>query len=504
MKWTILSAAAAALMAACGGGGGGGPDFKTREELIDSETCKDCHEDHYREWSGSMHAYASDDPVFRAMNARGQRETDGALGDFCVKCHAPMAVREGATTDGLNLDDVPGQLKGVTCFFCHSVDSVDGAHNNPLVLADDLVMRGEYDDPVDNEAHPAAYSPLHDRDQADSAQLCGTCHDIVVDERAAIERTFTEWQASVFSQPGGATCGQCHMDQSTNLRPIADDENADVAARRYHSHMFPAIDVALTPDFPEADAQRDAVQSFLDSTLQSALCVAPFGAGEDAKTAIRVVLDNVAAGHGFPSGSAQDRRIWIEVVAYRGDEVVYQSGVVPEGELVTTPPDPPDPDRWLLRDCMLDADGNPVSMFWQADDYETNQLPAQVTFDANDPAFYKSHIVQFFPRDSRDPSAALIPGLIDRVTLRVLVQPMGLDVLGELVDSGDLSADIVDQMPTYEIDLGDGPVLEWTADTANQEYSDLDLHVTASCISLTNLNAAADKVPATNHTACQP
>ena len=500
MKWTILSAAAAALLGACGGGGGGRPDFKTREELIDSATCKDCHQDHYREWSGSMHAYASDDPVFRAMNARGQRETDGELGDFCVKCHAPMAVREGATTDGLNLDDVPGQLKGVTCFFCHSVDSVDGAHNNPLVLSDDLAMRGEYDDPVDNEAHPAAYSPLHDRDQADSSQLCGTCHDIVVNEHAAIERTFTEWQASVFSQPGGATCGQCHMDQSTNLRPIADDDNADVAARRYHSHQFPAIDVALTPDFPEADAQREAVQSFLDSTLQSALCVVPFG---DTKSAIRVVLDNVAAGHGFPSGSAQDRRIWVEVVAYQGDKVVYQSGVVPEGELVTTPPDPPD-DRWLLRDCMLDADGNPVSMFWQADDYETNQLPAQTTFDSSDPDFYKTHIVQFFPRDSRDPGAPMIPGTVDRVTLRVLVQPMGLDVLGELVDSGDLSADIVDQMPTYEVDLGDGPVLEWTADTANQEYPDNDLHAPASCISLTNLNAAADKVPATDHTACQP
>jgi hypothetical protein len=504
MKRSIFGALAATVLAACGGGGGG-PDFKSREELIDSETCKDCHEDHFREWSGSMHAYASDDPVFRAMNARGQRETDGELGDFCVKCHAPMAVREGATTDGLNLDDVPGQLKGVTCFFCHSVDSVEGTHNNPLQLADDLVMRGEYDDPVDNEAHPAAYSPLHDRDQADSSQLCGTCHDILVNDRAPIERTFTEWQASVFSQPGGATCGQCHMDQSTNLRPIADDDNADVAARRYHSHQFPAVDVALTPDFPEADVQRDAVQSFLDSTLQSALCVVPFGAGGDTpQSAIRVVLDNVAAGHGFPSGSAQDRRIWVEVVAYDAEGTeIYRSGVVEEGQSVTTQPDPPDPDRWLLRDCMLDADGNQVSMFWQADDYETNQLPAQTTFDASDPDFYKTHIVQFFPRGSRA-TDDLIEGIPTRVTLRVLVQPMGLDVLGELVDSGDLSADIVEQMPTYEIDLGDGPILEWTSDTANQEYPDNDLHANASCISLTNLNAAADKVPATNNAVCQP
>jgi len=485
MKWSISMAAV--LLVACGGG----TSFKSREELLDSQTCKECHQDHYREWSGSMHAYASDDPVFLAMNARGQRETEGQLGPFCVKCHAPMALREGATTDGLDLASVAAPLKGVTCFFCHSVNSVEGTHNNPLGLADDLVMRGEYDDAVDNDAHRSAYSPLHDRDQADSAALCGTCHDIVVDESAAIERTYTEWQASVFSQAGGATCGQCHMDQSPNLRPIADADN--VAARRFHSHMFPAIDVALTPDFPEADAQREAVTKFLDTTLQSALCVVPTSGG----AAIRVVLDNVAAGHGFPSGSAQDRRVWAEVIAYQGEEAIYGSGVVPEAQPVTVEPDP---DLWLLRDCMLDADGAPVSMFWQAQDYETNQLPAQTTFDPNDPDFYKTHVVQFYPREP----TALLDFIPDRVTLRVLVQPMGLEVLDELVESGDLAADVASRMPTYEVDLGDGPILEWTAETADQQYIDEDINQPAQCISLTNLNAGADKVPAVNHSACQP
>src|SRR5688572_9748953 len=100
---------------------------------MDPETCKTCHPKHYREWSGSMHAYASDDPVFLAMNARGQEEV-ATLGDFCVQCHAPMAVRTGATTDGLNLAELPRHLKGVTCYFCHTVSAVEGTHNNPLVL----------------------------------------------------------------------------------------------------------------------------------------------------------------------------------------------------------------------------------------------------------------------------------------------------------------------------------------------------------------------------------
>ena len=77
------------------------PAYRSRAELLDPATCAACHAKHYDEWSASMHAYASRDPVFLAMNRRGQEETSGALGSFCVNCHAPMAVREGATVDGL-------------------------------------------------------------------------------------------------------------------------------------------------------------------------------------------------------------------------------------------------------------------------------------------------------------------------------------------------------------------------------------------------------------------
>ena len=125
-----------------------GPDPAEKKRLMDPGTCNECHKDHYAEWSGSMHAYASKDPVFRAMNARMQRETNGAMGDFCVQCHAPLAVQLGLTTDGLNLEEVPAYAQGITCYFCHTVEAVEGAHNNPLALADDLVMRGAYADPV--------------------------------------------------------------------------------------------------------------------------------------------------------------------------------------------------------------------------------------------------------------------------------------------------------------------------------------------------------------------
>jgi hypothetical protein len=103
----------AALLSACGGGA---PPL-TADELLDPAACADCHPDHYRQWSGSSHAFAADDPVFVAMNARYQRDTAGAFPTDCVRCHAPVAVAQGVT-DGTDLAALPAHLRGVTCYAC--------------------------------------------------------------------------------------------------------------------------------------------------------------------------------------------------------------------------------------------------------------------------------------------------------------------------------------------------------------------------------------------------
>jgi hypothetical protein len=468
------------------------PTYASRESLLDPETCKQCHAGHFADWSSSMHAYASEDPVFRAMNARGQRETGGKLGSFCVKCHAPMAVNEGATTDGLNLDSVPQKLHGVTCFFCHTVDSVAGAHNDPLVLGHDITMRGEYSDPVANTAHPAAYSALHDRKQLASATLCGACHDIVTPAGAAIERTFAEWQGSLLSHPGvGNTCAQCHMDElprGDGLEPIAQAPN--VFARKYHVHSFLAVDQATTPSQPPPPATDIPLQQFLDTTVSTALCVVQ----QDGNGAIRVIVDNIAAGHSVTSGSAQDRRMWAEVIAYdAAGNVVYQSGVVPAGAPVTSLTT--DPDLWLIRDCMFDGTGAPVNMFWNAATVESNLLPFPTTSDPTDPAYYRTHVLQYYPRS---PTATL-PQAPDKVTLRLLLQPIGLDVLRDLEGTGDLDAAIEAQIHTL---VFPEPILTWTAATANGTYFEGQSPV--SCVSDTGLVVTADKTAAVNHTKCGP
>jgi len=123
------------------------------------------------------------------------------------------------------------------------------------------------------------------------------------------------------------------MAQSTAPVPVAN--YAGVGARYLHAHNFPAVDQALVSGFPNAAAQQTAIQSFLDSSLQTAVCVENRGG----QSSLRVIIDNVAAGHGFRAARARspllgrDHRV-------AGGQRPLQSGVVPMGSNPVTNPIP--------------------------------------------------------------------------------------------------------------------------------------------------------------------
>ena len=435
-----------AFVPGCGDDGAAGPvtPVATLDELMDPLTCAGCHAEHYQEWSGSMHAYAADDPLFLAMNARGQRETDGDLGDFCVRCHAPMAVELGLTTDGLNLGTLDQKYKGVTCYFCHSVVEVAGSHNNPLVLADDGVMRGGIQDPVDNGFHASSFSTLHDRNDVAASGLCGSCHDIVTPAGVHMERTYDEWLHSLYSNDVDGqrqTCGGCHMRGRDGVAVPGDDS---LPERRLHAHLFPGVDLALT-EFPERDAQRAAVERELSSVVLAEVCVSA-SAGN---TSIFVTLENLTAGHAFPSGAAADRRVWVELRAWALGEEVLSLGVRDDDEPLTSVDEAL---LWRLGDRLLDDDGAEVHMFWDSRSYESELLPAPTAVLPTEPGWIDTHRTRVFP---------VTGATVDRITMRVLVRPVGLDVYDDLIASGDLDPSYRALQPTFELTASS---LEWTPD----------------------------------------
>lgn len=402
----------------------------TAEQLRDPQACKDCHPDHVAQWSRSMHAYAAEDPVFLAMNKKGQRETNGALGTFCVNCHAPVAVLDKATTDGTNLAELPAWQRGITCYACHTVENVSELHNNNT-RSNPTTLHGPLRDPTSGSPHTVKYSPLFDRTKHDSSSLCGSCHDVVTPFGAHVARTYSEWTESLFAkqEPGvQLTCGNCHMNASEGAAATVQG----APKREIHDHSLPAVSIPIT-EFTGTDILLSQVQEELNNSLIAKLCINPPMGGPN----VDVSLDNAFAGHNFPSGSAYHRRVWVELVAYRDGDIVFSSGMVDDKTAIATLDDP---QLWLMRDQLLDKNGDAASSLWTAYDSEGESLPPAVTNDPLDPAYY--HAVT---------RSYTVPVDADRITMRVRYSTIGLEVIDELIASGDLDPALRDAAPIHEL-----------------------------------------------------
>ena len=435
-------------------------------ELQDPTTCMACHPSHYKEWSGSMHAYASDDPVFLAMNKRGQREAQ--LGTFCVQCHAPMAVALGLT-DGTNFDPttLPPQARGITCYFCHDVASIAADHNNGLQLALDDTMRGGVSDPTDSTAHNSKFDPLM-ASISNNSQMCGSCHDVTTPRGVAIERTYHEWQGTIFANDDPAhelplTCSGCHMKSDPTTTVIADGPNLSVKSRpgSFHEHMWLGIDQATTA-FPDTANEATAIQRDLDPALTvvgptplggmigaGGICLTPVNGG-----LLTVRIDSRGTGHMWPSGASQDRRAWLEVIGYDVNNVViFSSGVVPDDK---DPEDIMDTSLLGFWDRISKTDGSAALFFWDVATEVSELLRPPVTLNQNDPAFDHSTTAMF--------NVSTIAGQLDHITARVRIRAFNYAALDSLVMSGDLDASIAAKIPTLDIA---GSLRHWTkADAA--------------------------------------
>ena len=97
---------------------------------VNATACKQCHEEIYQQWEGSMHAQSSalKDPIHGAFYRKvmGDLTQEGLRkkGKYpvCLKCHAPVAAMEGKT----KLDAAPNYTDGVTCVTCHTFSDYKG------------------------------------------------------------------------------------------------------------------------------------------------------------------------------------------------------------------------------------------------------------------------------------------------------------------------------------------------------------------------------------------
>jgi hypothetical protein len=80
-----------------------------------------------------------------------------------------------------------------------------------------------------------------------------------------------------------------------------------------------------------------------------------------------------------------------------------------------------------------------------------------------------------------------------QITMQIYFQPIGLDVLNDLVATGDLDAGLIAAMPTLTV----GPQVVWTlaaAQASRLSFADPNSNNLVQCVSNTAYNAAAANV----------
>lgn len=119
------------------------------DDYASPESCRECHEQQYEEWSRSSHATAMSSPVMelqtRLVTLKDLNDfprsggTSPLVDDLCVRCHAPTGYPPGNREAREDLlasaaDRSPASRFGVSCVACHQVAHVHPA--TPEAFAD--------------------------------------------------------------------------------------------------------------------------------------------------------------------------------------------------------------------------------------------------------------------------------------------------------------------------------------------------------------------------------
>ena len=231
-------------------------------------TCAPCHEDIYREWSVSSHAYAQMSPVFNAMHATILKITNGTSGDFCIRCHTPVGMNLEEREVMSNLDRHPTSREGITCVVCHRLDRPYGKISGRLPIVEGSLYEPVYGPSGNAELERAiesgAFNLQTDPERAGRAVhveareslqlptpgLCGACHDVNLVNGFRLEEAFSEFKHSP-AAANGVTCQNCHMGIEPGVPsgfatgPAARVGDRETRPRKRTNHMFAGPDYSI-------------------------------------------------------------------------------------------------------------------------------------------------------------------------------------------------------------------------------------------------------------------
>jgi hypothetical protein len=269
-----------------------------------------CHTDFYQQWTQAMMSQAYThhwDEIEYFKLAVPHAEKDQMVAGVkagCNGCHAPIAFLAG---------DVPPPRpeqqsranESVSCDLCHTITGFvgDTPHNYNWISEPGKTKYGPRE---------GKNSPEHNLMKSEflgKAEFCGTCHNEMSPYGVWVKATQLEWKEGPYAKQG-VKCHDCHMTYAETKTAAMGNSYPDARLHLFHGAHDPGkirgtIELRIQPDIREAEP------------------------GEPVR--FTIALFNQKTGHKFPTGSVEDRIVWMHVEAVDAKGNVYHLPVDKKG-----------------------------------------------------------------------------------------------------------------------------------------------------------------------------
>ena len=279
--------------------------------------CSGCHWDRFKRWNVSQHSKGFTGDFFQAQFydlVLPSRQLDDRVANThedCIGCHSPSAFLSGDMIPPRlgNPDNhwVQGSMektgaeRGIFCDFCHTLDRFEHA----TAFNHDYISHAT--EAVDDKRADLEFpwSPHHGtRTSAiyENVMMCATCHNEYNPYGVWVKATEIEYMESVYPRRG-IICQNCHMQPMAGKPAKMGQIRQQNADHWFGGGFAEFVEGAAGVYFQELPEQISAGQELVFDILVKAL----------------------ATGHKFPTGSVEERDVWLHVSLNdnTGEEILH-------------------------------------------------------------------------------------------------------------------------------------------------------------------------------------
>jgi hypothetical protein len=280
------------------------------EQFEKPRACGSCHVDFYMQWQQAMMSQSYThhwDEIEYFKLAVPHAEKDPVVAgvkEGCNGCHAPTAFIAGDVPPPLPQENSRAN-EGVSCDVCHTITGFNGEQpfNYSMTIQPGRTKQGNRE---------GVESPHHTTQKSDfisTSEFCGNCHNEQSPYGVWVKSTQLEWKEGPYAREG-VVCHDCHMPRAEGRVSKLSKVYKDAAQHLFHGAHSPSklrgsVEVRMHPDIREVEPGEIIV--------------------------LTVQAFNHKAGHKIPSGSAEERQLWLTVIAYDAEDNEYHLPVDKKG-----------------------------------------------------------------------------------------------------------------------------------------------------------------------------